>query len=554
MPAKDGWEQIGQVVYVTPTAESRLVLAVARRFGVTWYITLLDGKSAAIDRRGAQIGAAIDSFRVPGMKRESFAGKKANELDPARLKIFADFVEEARTAVNIPGAAVAIVHGGKIVFEKGFGVRVLGSKAPVTPSTRFMIGSTTKPLTSLMMARLIDAGKFTWETPVIALMPMFGLGDAATTARVTMQNTVCACTGMPRRDLEFLFEYDGISAESRIASMKSMQPTTGFGETFQYSNLMVAAGGYAAALASGRKGSFDTVYDATMKAEVFAPLAMTSTTLFTRIALTGEHALPHGQGLSLLYEKIPMRMEGAVEAVRPAGAAWSTVRDLARYLELELSAGKIDGKTVVSEENVLRRRAPQIKIFEDTAYGLGLIVETDHGVKIVHHGGNTIGFTSDLFLLPEHDLGVVVLSNAGSANIFTRVLRRRFLEILFDGKATAGEDLTASLARAQTGLDATRSLIKPTPDAAWMTKLVGKYRNADLGALELRRQGNGYVLDAGEWSGAVTQETARDNTEKLIVISAPYAGFELVPRQRGDQTSLVLDGGQVRYEFAPVAK
>lgn len=551
-PASGGWHQLAQLVYVTPTEEARLVLAVMQRFRSTWYVALLDGKIAAVDRRGAQLSAVVQSLRVPGLELESFAGKKV-VLDAARLEEFSRFVESARQEAGVPGAAVAVIRGDRLVLEKGYGVRELGDPAPVTPRTRFMIGSTTKALTTLMMARLVDAKKLGWDTPVTELWPSFALGDKETTAKVTMQHTVCACTGMPRRDLEFIFEFEGISPEARITSMREMQPSTGFGETFQYSNLMVAAGGYVAGLAAaprrGKLPSFDAAYAAAMQAQVFGPLGMRSTTLYTEVATKGEHALPHARGLTLAYQTIPLRIEGAVEAVRPAGAAWSTVGDLARYAMLELSEGALGGKRLVSKEALLHRRVPQVKVHDDLSYGLGLFVGKDHGVTVVHHGGNTLGFTADWFVWPEHGVGVVVLSNAGGANAFREAVRRRFFELVFDGKPLAQAQLTATMANSKKLLDETRALIKNPVDAEWMNRLVGRYVNDDLGALELRRDGAGYVLDAGEWSCAVTQEKDRDETEKLLVTGAPYAGFELVPRVENGKTALVLQAGQLRYVF-----
>jgi hypothetical protein len=204
--------------------------------------------------------------------------------------------------------------------------------------------------------------------------------------------------------------------------------------------------------------------------------------------------------------------------------------------------------------DLLRRRAPQVKIDDNSSYGLGLFVQNDHGVQVLHHGGNTLGFTSDLFVLPEHELGVIVLTNAGGANSFRRAVRRRFLEILFDGKETAKPELLASEARARRALDETIALIKPTPDAGWMEKLVGKYRNADLGDLEVRKQGAGFVLDVGEWKSPATEEVDLDKTEKLILTGAPFAGFDMVPVVENGVPTLVLDAGQVKYVFAPVSK
>jgi len=138
-----------------------------------------------------------------------------------------------------------------------------------------MIGSITKPMTTLMEATLVDAGTFRWETPVTAVLPSFALGDPETTKKVAMWHMSCACTGMPRQDMEDIFEFEGVTPEQRIASMKTMKPTTAFGDTFQYSNLMVSAGGFASAHAFDPKRSLGDAYDAAMHDKVFEPIGMT---------------------------------------------------------------------------------------------------------------------------------------------------------------------------------------------------------------------------------------------------------------------------------------
>jgi CubicO group peptidase (beta-lactamase class C family) len=97
-----------------------------------------------------------------------------------------------------------------------------------------MIGSSTKPLTTLMMAKLIDQGKVAWQTRVCDLLSGFALADVELTARLELLHTASASTGMPRQDLEFIFRHSGITAEQRMEQMRSMTPTTGFGETFRY--------------------------------------------------------------------------------------------------------------------------------------------------------------------------------------------------------------------------------------------------------------------------------------------------------------------------------
>jgi CubicO group peptidase (beta-lactamase class C family) len=551
-PGRDGWDASAQVMYVTPTQQSRSVVAVARRSGSKWYVQIIQGKNAGLERRSAQMNTMLESFTVSGVAKESFAGKTAI-INADNLASFGAFVDQARALANIPGVAIAVVQGDKIIFEKGYGVRALSGKSKVTPNTKFMIGSTTKSLTTLMMARLVDAKTFDWTTPITKLMPTFALGDAKTTAIANMQHTVCACTGMPRRDLEFIFEYDNVSAESRIASMKNMVPSTGFGETFQYSNLMVAAGGYIAASAAAPGKALDAAYDAVMQREVIGPLGMKSTTFDMKAAQLGDFAMPHGQQLTteMAYQQIPLHTEDAVVAVKPAGGAWSTVRDLARYVSLELGKGKLGGKQLLSTEVMKHRSTKQVKISDTDAYGLGLFVSEDNGVLTIGHGGNTIGFTSDLFFLPEQNVGVIVLTNAGGANGFRSAVKRRFMELIFDGKSEAKENLVEGIARAKGDIKESLARIEMAPKPAWISPLLGTYGNADLGQIVLRKSNDGYVLDAGEWQTKVAQLHDRDGSEKLVTVSPPFAGLDMLPTagSKDSPASLALDAGQQVYKF-----
>src|SRR5262249_7732228 len=137
-----------------------------------------------------------------------------------------------------------IVQDGKVIFAGGFGVKELGRSEKPDGDTLFMVASNTKALTTLLLAKLVDEHRMTWETPVTTLFPEFHLGDAATTRSVLVKHLICACTGMPRQDFEWLFEFGKITPENSLALLGTMQPTSKFGELFQYSNLMAAAAGY----------------------------------------------------------------------------------------------------------------------------------------------------------------------------------------------------------------------------------------------------------------------------------------------------------------------
>jgi CubicO group peptidase (beta-lactamase class C family) len=552
-PARNGWEAVTQIAYEVPAAESRDLVALARRFGGKSHVTILDGTNAGMDRRGAQIALVLQSYKPKGLAEESFAGKKANVLDAARLAAFTTWADDARKTANVPGMAIGIVQDGKVVFTKGFGVKKLGLSDPVTPGTMFMIASMTKTLTTIMMARLVDDKKFTWTTPVTAVEPAFALGDAEATKKLEMRHLVCACTGMPRQDAELFFEYGSATPESRIASLKTMKPTTAFGETFQYSNLLVAAGGYLSARAADPKKTYAAAYAAQLSSKVLVPLGMKSTTVDAAVVEKGDHATPHAYDADWKLQPTSLRGdEDPVAAVMPSGGAWSTVEDIARVILLELGKGTLDGKRVVSEENLLYRRKPMAKIDDKRTYGLGLANEDYHGALVVGHGGNLMGFTSDYFWLPEHDVGMVVLMNQGGGNALRSALMRHLVEVLFDGRDEARENLAFGVTRRRDAHAKEMERVVRTPDAAWVEALAGTWSSPGLGTLVIKRDGDRATLDAGEWTTTFGKKTDVDGSTSIYFLDAPYSGFELLLQQKEKEgpKTLLLDMNQQKYVFS----
>lgn len=547
-PAHDGWEQVGQTSYVTAEAEQRGVVAAAAKLKSKWYVFLFDGKLAAFERRGVQLGNLLQTLTVPGLDRESFAGRKPQQLDAARLAELERFIQEAMKLEAVPGVALAIVQGDRVVLERAWGVRELGKPNPVTPATRFLVASITKPLTTLLMARLVDDKKLGWDTPLGEILPSFVLGDSATTRAVTVRHSVCACTGMPPTDLPIVFEFAKSTPEGRLADLASMQPTTGFGETFQYSNYMVTAGGYAVAHAFSPEQKLGPAYDRAMRELVFAPLGMNSTGFDFDEFVRSNHAMPHGYDLHGKPVALPLSIEEMVVAMRPSMGAWSTMGDLVRVLRLELANGVLDGRRVFSAANLLERRKHLTKIADHAFYGMGLLVGWDHGAEFAQHTGTAAGFTSLLSFLPQADVGMVLLTNAADAGRFIDAVERRLMELLYAGRPRAERELAAWHALDGELRTKEWSRIQTPPDPAWFSRLSGHWFAPELGRITLRRVAGKALLDAGEWKLEVAQKTDENGTVKLITTGAPYR-LELVPTERNGKLLLLLDAGQHSYAF-----
>jgi hypothetical protein len=146
-----------------------------------------------------------------------------------------------------------------------------------------------------------------------------------------------------------------------------------------------------------------------------------------------------------------------------------------------------------------------------------------------------------------------VLSNGGGANQFRSAIRRGFLEIVFEGKARALDDLESGLALEKKTLAEGRARIGPV-DAAWMDPLLGAYDNAHLGRVVVRKKGDKYEADVGEWKSEVGKYTGQDGTVSIVTTQPPYAGLELVPRTADGKSTLVVEAGQHQYVFQRAAK
>jgi hypothetical protein len=221
LPAREGWDDRQVFDYETSPNERAVVQALALRAGSRWTVVILDGSEPTVEKRSAPVGLIFESLRPKGYQRESFAGRKPQPLDVAHIAQIKAFVETSMQELGIPGASMALIDGGKVVYEGGFGARELGKPERVDENTLFMAASNTKGMTTLLLSELVDEKKLKWDQPVIDVYPSFKLGDVETTEKVLVKNLICACTGLPRQDMEWLFEFKNATPESTMALLEA---------------------------------------------------------------------------------------------------------------------------------------------------------------------------------------------------------------------------------------------------------------------------------------------------------------------------------------------
>jgi CubicO group peptidase (beta-lactamase class C family) len=546
---KDGWQDQRTYRYMTSPNEQRTVLAGAKRHRDVWTVWIYDMRGSTGQKRLSQVALILSRLLPPGYRRETFAGRRARPLDRGRLAELIAFIERGRAQLGVPGVALGLVQDGDVVFEGGFGPRELGKPATVDARTLFIIASNTKPLTTLLLGTLVDDGRLAWDTPVTQIIPSFKLGDAATTSRVLVKHLVCACTGLPRQDSEWLLEFKSLTAAGALAMLGTMRPTSKFGEMYQYSNPLAAAGGYVAAHVYDPRLELGAAYDQAMQVRVFGPLGMSSTTFDFERARAGNHAAPHALTIDGDPARAVEEVNHSIVPVRPAGGAWSSVHDILKYVAMELRNGALpDGKRFISESVLLERRAPQVAVGADLSYGMGLRVDRSYGVPVVRHGGSLIGFDSDMFWLPDQGVGATILTNSDAGQALLGPFRRKLLELLFDGRPEADNQLAVA-ARAMRQRIATERKLLTVPPAAAAETLAPRYRSAALGEIQVRRSAEMVTFDFGEWKTPVASRKNPDGTTSLITIVPGMIGLEFVMGELAGKRTLVFRDAQHQYVF-----
>ena len=550
----DGWTKQRRFEYQISPNERRFVVARAMFANDNWTVSIYDVANDVGGKRGAQINLLISSLLPRGYERETFAGMTAHRLDNERLAVLTTFVERGLEVSGVPGASVAIIQDGEVVFSGGFGVRELGKPEKVDGDTLYMIASNTKGLTTLLLAKLVDAGEIDWKDRVVDILPGFKLGDEETTGRVLVEHLVCACTGLPRQDMEWILEFGAYTPESVMELLGTMQPTSEFGEMFQYSNVLAAAGGYVAGHVVHPEHHLGTAYDMAMQDQVFDPLGMSATTFdYEQAQADTNHARPHSVDVNGIQALALMGVNYAAIPVRPAGGGWSSVNDMLKYVAMELAVGKLpNGERYIGEAALLERRDPKVPVSEDHYYGMGLVVDENYGVSVVHHGGDMIGFHSDMMWLPDHGVGAVILTNGDPGWLIRSGFRRKLLEVLFDGKPEADESLRARSEQFLSSMAVEYELLSVPADASESAELADYYRNAALGEIIVTRTDSITTFDFGEWKSEVGSRVNPDGTVSFMTIAPGITGLEFVVGS-GEEKTLIMRDAQHEYVFDALA-
>lgn len=547
-----GWDEIQNFAYLTSPNEHMAVEATAMRAGHAWTVAIIEGSDATLDKRSAAVGLVGSSLSAAGYQRETFAGRTPNRLTPQRVAQLLSFLRTGMKQLDVPGVGVALIDHGKVVYEGGLGVREIGKPQPVDKNTLFMIASNTKGLTTLMMSRVVDQGKLHWDELVTQAYPPFRLGSPATTAKVRIADLICACTGVPRKDFDWILgTTPQTGPQETFVQLAHTEPTSSFGNIFQYSNTMASAAGYIAGHLEYPNLPIGAAYDKAMQTLIFNPLGMSRTTFDMQKALAEDHASPHGQNIDGVTKVVSTPINDIAIPYRPAGEAWSSPHDMIRYAENEITQGVLaNGKRFMSAKNLLQRRVHTVPVGENEWYGMGLMDDLRYGVSVIHHGGDLIGFHSDWFAIPSAGVGAVILTNSDSGVYLRGPFERRLLEVLYNGKPEAAAQVAVAAATIKAETAKTRQLLTFPAAPSAVAQLASHYDSPDLGHIDVRKDAGGTWFQFGLWGSHMASRKNKDGTVSLVTID-PGVGqfFNFVVTNQNGKPALVTADGQHKYVY-----
>ena len=352
----------------------------------------------------------------------------AEPADAARLARVDAVVEQARKQFDVPGIAVAIVRDGKVVMERGYGVRELGKPEPVTAATPFAIASNTKAFTAAALSILADQGKLKMDDRVIDHLPWFRMSDAYVTGEMRIRDLLSHRSGLSLGAGDLLFWPTTTYSNAEVVVRLAQVPLKGgFRDRYAYDNILYAVAQKVIEQVSGQP------YTDFIQRRILDPVGMSGVRFNDRVTAADQPAVGHAKADFTELKPVP-RMSWANN--RGAGDLYASVHDMAKWMNVQLAGGRLpDGKPLFSEKRqqemwsvitpipVAKPSVPELAAATPnfSGYGEGWGLSDYRGHKLVSHTGGWPGMVSRTTLVPDTKLGIVVLTNQEVGAAFNAV-------------------------------------------------------------------------------------------------------------------------------------
>ena len=449
---------------------------------------------------------------------------------PADLE---QFIPAQMQSWKVPGLAIAVVQNGRLIYSHGFGLRDVKDNLPVTSKTIFAIGSISKSFTSLSMGMLNDEGKFDWDKPVRQYLPEFQMYDPVASERMTPRDLISHRVGMAGHDL--LWYSSDFSREDLVRRLRFLQSDHDFRSGYRYNNMLVMTAGYLIGRVSGES------WEDFVRQRIFEPLQMNSSNFsVVDSQQSPDFAHPYRKDEhSGAVSEIPFHV---MSAIGPAGSINSNVDDMARYAIFQLGKGKIGDRQLVSEANLNLNHSPQVpmpggapsKEIGPRSYAMGWVISSYRGHPLWWHNGGIDGFYALLSLLPDQNLGVVILTNLldddpvpeiVQYHIYDHVLGLDSVDWAKHFQELGAKQKTAEEEETKKELSERKPNTHPSHE---LKDYAGRYENPGYGVITIQLSGDGF--------------SATLNKLSFPLHHYEYDVFEAAPNSTG-----AVDIGKLRF-------
>jgi CubicO group peptidase (beta-lactamase class C family) len=406
--------------------------------------------------------------------------------------------EELMADSGIPGMAVAVVHSGKTIYAKGFGVRDVKTGEKVDADTVFQLASLSKPLAATVVAHQVGNGAVQWDTPIVDELPWFALSDPATTRMLTVADLFSHRSGLPDHAGDLLEDlgYDRRAVLERLRLL----PLDQFRTSYAYTNFGVTTAAEAVSAAAG------TPWEDLSEEVLYRPLGMDSaSSRFADYQGRPDRAVGHvlvDGGYQSRYTRDP-------DAQSPAGGVSASVTDLTHWLAMMLADGSYNGNQIVDPDALLPAVTPQIVSSPPSEpaersgfYGYGFNVSTSAAgrMQFSHSGAFALGAATNIVIIPSADVAIVALTNATPSGV-PETLTAEFTDLVEFGEVrqdwrTLYADAFASMSTPFGELADKQPPAEPVP-ARPLTSYSGSYANDYWGPAAVAERDGALTLMLG---------------------------------------------------------
>ncbi|OBH82601.1 serine hydrolase [Mycobacterium scrofulaceum] len=358
----------------------------------------------------------------------------AGRIDDAVAKVDG-LVGDLMKGTGVPGMAVAIVHSGKVLYAKGFGIKDAskgqGQDNKVDADTVFQLASVSKSVGSTVVAHEVSDNVVAWDTPIVAKLPWFTLSDPYVTGHVTVADLYSHRSGLPDHAGDKLEDL-GYDRRQTLERLKFL-PLAPFRASYAYTNYGVTAAAEAVAAAAGK--SWEDLSDQVL----YRPLGMASTSSrFADFVARPNRAVNHIK----IADRWEPRFQRDPDPQSPAGGVSSSVNDMARWLMMLLGNGTHNGQRISSPEALLPAVSPQVVSVPAKVpgarsgfygYGFNASVDSSGRTQYSHSGAFDLGAATNFVALPSQDLAIIALTN-GSPYGIPETLTAQFVDLVEYGQ------------------------------------------------------------------------------------------------------------------------